>query len=243
VSASAITVHLPGDADPGAVQSAWYADRPAEAFAALNPTGEGVTVDSRTVRVNIDGLESNVGPEVRVQFPHGLVTAAPPPWQANADRADVLTQAVAPIGTFLALLLTVAILAGGGAFLLWLWFTNGRDPAIGAVPPRLEQPPSDLPAPLAGTLVDEIAGAKEVVAALVDMGDRGLLQLTDMQNPQLVGSTSHVRVILRAPLEDARLRGYEKALLAALFGRSPTVPAEMLLSTVKQHFPDLLPPH
>lgn len=198
VGPSTVTVHLPDDVDTSAVQSAWYAYRPTGAFGALNPTATGRVADSRTVRFEPGPLDANAGAEVRVQFPHGLLTAAPPPWQVSADRADAIAQSLAPIGTFLALLLTLAIAAGGGGFLFWLWFSNGRDPSIGAVPRRLEQPPSDLPAPVAGTLVDEVAGAKEVVAALVDMADRGLIQLTDIQNPQLVGSGTDARISLLA---------------------------------------------
>jgi hypothetical protein len=241
ISRSTITVHLPGDADTSTIQSAWYAYRASGSVGGLNPTATGVVSDSRTVRFNIDRLEPNVGAEVRVQFPHGLLTATPPAWQVSADRADALAQTVAPIATFLSLLLTIGILGGGGAFVFWLWFTNGRDPAVGAVPPRLDQPPSDLPAPVAGTLVDEVASEREVVAALVDMADRGLLDLTDVHNPQLVGSATDVRINLRAALDDARLRGYERALLGALFGPSPAVPSEVLLSSVKQRFQAAIP--
>jgi hypothetical protein len=241
VGASIITVHLPGDVDTTAVQSAWYAYRSTQSFGALNPTGSGAAVDSRTVRLELTQLDANVGAEVRVQFPHGLLTAAPPPWQVSADRADAIAQSLAPIGTFLGLLLTIAIAGGGGAFLFWLWFSNGRDPAIGAVPRRLEQPPSYLPAPVVGTLVDEVAGAKEVVAALVDMADRGLIQLTDIQNPHLVGSGTDVRITLQAGMNDTRLRAYERALMEALFGLSPEVPSEVLLSNAKQRFQAAIP--
>ena len=241
VGASTITVHVPGDADSGALQSAWYAYRPTPSSGALSPTGSGSAIDSRTVRFALDRLAANVGAEVRVQFPHGLVSASPPAWQVSADRADAIAQSLAPIGTFLALLLTVAIVGGGGAFLLWLWLSNGRDPTVGAVPRRLEQPPSDLPAPLAGTLIDEVASTKEVVATLVDLADRGVIQLNDIQNPQLVGSGTDVRVSLHAPLTDDRLRLYERTLLEALFGLSPEVPSDVLLSNAKQRFQASIP--
>jgi hypothetical protein len=241
VGASTITVHLPGDVDINAVQSAWYAYRPSGSIGALSPSASGVTTDPRTVVFTIDRLDANVGAEVRVQFPHGLLNAAPPPWQVDADRADVIAQSLGPIGTFVALLLTIAIAGAGGAFLLWLWYSNGRDPSVGAVPPQLEQPPSDLPAPVAGTLVDEVASEREVVAALVDMADRGLIQMTDIQNAQLVGSGTDVRITLQAGLADSRLRPYEQALLEALFGPSPTVPSEVLLSSAKQRFQAAIP--
>ena len=42
--------------------------------------------------------------------------------------------------------------------------------------------------------------------------------------------------LLDAALDDSRLRGYERTLLGALFGLTPSVPAEVLLSSVKQQF-------
>ena len=45
-----------------------------------------------------------------------------------------------------------------------------------------------------------------------------------------------MRINLRVALDDARLRSYERALLGALFGPSPAVPSEVLLSGVKQRF-------
>jgi hypothetical protein len=65
--------------------------------------------------------------------------------------------------------------------------------------------------------------------------------MRDEQNPTLVGSHADVRITLEAPLDDARLRGYERALLAGLFGPRPSVPAEALLSNVKQQFQAAIP--
>ena len=106
---------------------------------------------------------------------------------------------------------------------------------------ELQEPPSELPAPLAGTLIDEVASEREVVAALVDLGDRGILRLADEQNSALAGSQSDVRIKLETSLDDERLRGYERALLMALFGPKPSVPAEILLSGVKQQFTSSIP--
>ena len=207
---------------------------------ALPAVADGRQSDPRTVQFALGILPVRQGAEVRVQFPHGAISGPPPAWQAQADRADWLVQTVAPIGDFVSLLLTIGVLAGGGVFLFFLWFSNGRDPAVGSVPRRLEEPPSSLPAPVAGTLVDERASEKDAVAALVDLADRGIVRLVDEHNPQLVGSSSDVRITLEAPLDDARLRSYERVLLAALFGLA-TVPAEVLLSNAKQQFQSSIP--
>ncbi|HET6320294.1 MAG TPA: DUF2207 domain-containing protein, partial [Chloroflexota bacterium] len=155
VAASTVTVHVPADVPSSELRTSFYRytqDQLSQLWA-LPSSGSGSQVDARTVQFNVGQLPSGTGAEVRVQFPHGIVPPVPPPWQAEADRAEQLRQVAAPIAAFLSLLFTVLRLAGGGAALFLLWYTRGRDPARGAVPPRLDQPPSDLPAPLAGTLV------------------------------------------------------------------------------------------
>jgi hypothetical protein len=241
IASSTVTVHLPADVTASALKSAWYESPVNGVIGALPAVADGRPLDPRTVQFVVGQLPARQGAEVRVQFPHGAISAAPPAWQAQADRADWLVQTVAPIGDFVALLLTLAALAGGGVFLFFLWFSSGRDPATSSVPRRLEEPPSSLPAPLAGTLVDEHASEKEAVAALVDLADRGIVHLVDERNPQLIGASSDVRITLEAPLDDARLRGYERVLLGALFGPSATMPAEVLLSNVKQQFQSSIP--
>jgi uncharacterized membrane protein YgcG len=225
----------------GEVKSAWYRCPAAGIVGALSPIAQGAQADVRTVQFTLAPLAPREGAEIRVQFPHGLLSATAPAWQAGADRADWLVQSVAPIGDFVALLLTLGILGAGGALLALVWVSSGRDPGIGSVPPRLQEPPSSLPAPLAGTLVDEVASERAAVATLVDLADRGVLHLNDEQNPQLVGSQSDVRLTLHAALDDQHLRGYERALLGALFGLTPSVPTEVLLSNVKQQFQSSIP--
>ena len=241
IAAAVVTVDLPADVSTNAVQSAWYAYSAGGSIGALAQSGVGSQTDARTIQFNLGQLTSRQGAEVRVQFPHGLIQATPPAWQAQADRADWLQQNVAPIGTFLSLLLTLGILGGGGGVLILLWLSAGRDPPVGAVPRRLESPPSDLPAPIAGTLVDEVASQREAVSALVDLGERGLVQLADEDNPRLVGSHQDVRVTLMVPLVDPRLRAYERVLLVGLFGDSPTIPAQVLLSEAKAQFASAIP--
>jgi len=151
VSASSVTVHLPADVDPSSLITSYSRYTTRSSQYALPSNGTGQAVDARTVRFDTGALDSGVGIETRVQFPHGIVSASPPPWQAAADRADWVQQSLAPIGNFLALLVALAVLAMGGLALFLVWFTQGRDPSPGVVPAVLEEPPSNLPAPLAGT--------------------------------------------------------------------------------------------
>src|SRR5262249_22918629 len=159
--------------------------------------GTGTVVDGQTVHFDTGQLATGVGVETRVQFPPSLVTASPPAWQAAADRADWVQQSLAPILNFVALLLSIGLLAGGGGLLFSPWYPAGRDPQVGAVPALLDSPPSDLPAPLAGPLVDEVADVQDAVATLVDLGERGFLQLGFEPSADGLAGGQDVRISLK----------------------------------------------
>src|SRR5262249_58351088 len=105
-------------------------------------------------------------------------------------------------------------------------------PAVGLVPPRLDQPPSDLPAPLAGTLVDGSADLQDAIATLVDLADRGVLTLHEADND--------VRVTLHRPVDDSALRPYERVLLQAVFEPRATQ-GDVMLSTARARFASAVP--
>lgn len=217
VLASVVTVRLPADVPPDGLKSALYRAQVGDTFGARPAIGSGTRADARTVRFEVGALPPRTGAEVRVQFPPGLVAGPAPAWQAEADRQDSISQTVAPIGGFVSLLVTALVLAGGGGLLLFLWLTRGRDPGVGRVAPVLDRPPSNLPAPLAGTLVDEVADARDAVATLVDLAQRGVVTLTDVRNPELVGSQQDVQIERHDGPAADRLRRYERTLLDVLF--------------------------
>jgi uncharacterized protein (TIGR04222 family) len=235
VDTSSVTVRLPAAADPNQLKSALYFPKPKDTIGALPAAGTGQIVDDQTVHFAPGQLAPYVGAEVRVQFPHGMVTTSPPPWQAEADNAARMRQTVAPIAGFLSLLVGLGLLAGGGVTLFVLWFTRGRDPNVGTVPPIIEAPPSDLPAPLAGTLVDEVADVQDAVATLVDLAQRGFLTLADGADGR------DVEVTLTASVDDERLRRYERVLLNAIFGPKSVSGQTMALSQVRASFGAAIP--
>src|SRR3954468_7411644 len=168
VRAASVTVHTPG----AAARAAAYPERRNVAISPLDP---------RTMSFTTANLPAHSGLDVRVQFPHGLVSAQPPAWQAEADRADWLNQNLRPALNFILLLLGLLIPVASLVALGALWMVRGRDPGVKAGAPVLDTPPSDLPAPLVGTLLDEHADEHDVVAALVDLANRGVLRIAPIQ--------------------------------------------------------------
>lgn len=217
VRQATITVRFPQDAPADQVR------------AETNPesgAGEGRLVDPRTVVFETQNLPAERYVDIRVQFPHGMVTASPPPWQKEADQQDVYDQNTRPIVDFLLLLVGLAIPLAGLAVILMTWYTRGRDPVVSGVPPELDQPPSDLPPGLVGTLVDEQADMQDVLATLLDLARRDVLRIEEKTDPTLVGSSRDFTVTQIDP-QPSGLSEYERTVLTSLLpgGTATTISA------------------
>ena len=154
--------------------------------------------------------------EVRVQFTHGVVAGAAAPWQATAEKNETISRwrAVANI-FFMLLAFMLAILAPVGVYLIWyIW---GRDPRPQIAPSYLPEPPSDLPPGMAGTLIDEKADTKDVLATIVDLARRGYLHIQELGEDDDSGYSSRDFLYTKLRDPDDNLREYEAYLLRKLF--------------------------
>jgi uncharacterized protein (TIGR04222 family) len=126
---------------------------------------------------------------------------------------------------FLGLALLIAI--GGGLAVLTVWWTRGRDPEIGPVPDFIVTPPAELSPAVVGALVDEHVDQRDIVATLVDLGRRGILQI----DPETHGD---FRVTLLQDYPDGS--PFERALLETFFGSDLRANREVALSAAKAAF-------
>lgn len=151
---------------------------------------------------------------VRVQWPSGLVAGQPASWQVGMDRQDQIE----PIANLGVLALTIFVLVVGLLGLYLLWYRKGRDAPVKLPAEWIPEPPSDLPAGMVGTLVDERADTKDVIATLVDLARRGVLAIQEESQPGLFGIGKTQEFTYH--LENAALpmRPYEKLLVDKLFG-------------------------
>jgi len=152
--------------------------------------------------------------EVRVQFPHGVVEGAPPSWQAAEDRRAEWGPVVGVVSGGLALLL----LLGGPVGVYLLWYTRGRDRPSGVVPEYITEPPSDLPAALVGTLVDEKAELKDVIAGILDLARRGALRMEEQTKDTSSGFGRSKEFVFHLQDADKAVYAHEKRLIKRLFG-------------------------
>ena len=127
----------------------------------------------------------------------------------------------------------------GGPVLLYLWwYRKGRDPAVGLVADYLPEPPSDLPAGMVGTLIDESADMQDILATVLDLARRGALEIEETQEPGFLGiGTISDFVYRRKSGFSETLRPYEDTLLDNMFKSGK----EVKLSDLKNKFYTAVP--
>ena len=205
--AATVTVHLPADVDQARLQ-----------LDSRGATARREVVDARTVRFSAAPVAVGKGLEVKVGFPHGLVSAAPPPWQAQFEQQEQdrqRQQAYRDLANVLLGAFGLLVLIGGGIGLYLLWYLRGRDRYTGLVAEYLKEPPADCGPGPAGTLLDERADLQDVLATLLDLANRGVLRITEAPAP---GAYWSGRDYLIEKLDaDQQLTTYERTLVDTLF--------------------------
>jgi uncharacterized membrane protein len=198
---STVTVRLPANSDADKVQG--YGAR-------YDVQGGG---ERTVVFTTKEPIDSGAEFEVRVQFPHGVISGQAPPWQQAFDAQREYDETVKPRNNLTALVGSLLMLLGGPALALVLWVTRGRDPNVGLVAEYLDTPP-DIPPGVAGTLIDENAEMRDVVATLADLGKRGVIVMEE-KNVDRWGADDWI--IKRGPnFVGAPLRPFEQRIVQGL---------------------------
>jgi uncharacterized membrane protein YgcG len=215
VRSSRVLVHLPAMLSDSELRIASY-----------GASAQISRPDPSTVSFTASDIQPGQGLEIRVQFPHGLVSGSPPPWQAEADRQAALEPYIA-LANLMLLLLGVLIGLGSIGSVFLLWFTHGRDrPAI--VPATIiKDPPDDSPPALVGTLMDESLDIRDVVATLIDLARRGALSIEHLGQDWIFYKGD----------ESAATHPFEKLMLMQLFGGAKS----RRLSSQKEQFYAAMP--
>jgi uncharacterized membrane protein YgcG len=212
-----------------------YADR--NGFPVQNSTGtvrlpNGATADNAEAygaRADVKGLNESVVVatalepiqsgnifEVRVQFPHGIITGSPAPWQQAFDEQRAYDEQTKPAVNLVTLLIAALVAFGGPALAIVLYNTKGRDPNVGLVAEYLNEPPAIEPG-LAGTLLDEKADMQDVIATLVDLARRGVLTMREAPSSEMGGLiTTNNWVFSQGDKFDQPLKPFEKQLVAGM---------------------------
>ncbi len=177
--------------------------------------------------------------EVGVRFPHGFVPDDIPPWQAEYEREQTWNDRGRPLLNLGLGLLSMTLLVGGAGGVYLLWLTRGRDPAVGPVPDFLTEPPSDLPPGVVGTLVDEKVDLQDIIATVVDLARRGVIEMEETESQVLGIRLGRGFVFRKKQAPDVVLLKYEGKLLDALFGGREEVGLEDLQEKFYSAIPGL----
>jgi len=183
--------------------------------------------------------------EVVAEWNHGVVAGTAPAWQQQAD-AEALVKAReeewrnrwGPVFT-LGFASLGGLLAIGGSLGLYLfWYRKGRDAPVGLVADYLPEAPSDLPAPVAGTLIDESADIEDILATVLDLARQGYIEIEEQRKPGFAGIGSSTDFVYRKTGKTGTLRSYEQTVMDKMFGKKRT---EVELSDLKNKFYDVIP--
>lgn len=228
IESASVTVALPPGAqflrnpDSAGVEAAW----------GLSPDGSSVTyIASRP-------LSPSDTFEIGVEFTHGIIPAAPPRWQAAQDQAEAYELGVKPYVDLGLGVLAAALFLGGPALILLLWYLRGRDPQVGPVPEYVEAPPDGLPPGILGTLIDERADMRDVVATMIDLARKGYLSIEETERTGILSLGEKDFVFRRSDKPDADLEPVEREVLSGIFRRNKQ---EVRLNDLRNRFYQQLP--
>jgi hypothetical protein len=225
VSEASFTIELPTAVDLAMV----VLDGPGSRDPAEHST------DGQIFTWSVSDLESGDSLEGRLEFP-AIVEATAPSWQEADDEQRLREQdresrdALLTLMMFGAGLLTVT---AGGVGLLGFWYTQGRDPGVGAVASYLSEPPDDLPPGAAGALVDETVNEHDIVSTMVDLGRRGVIKITETTEEGLFGGRGFKIQLLEHKEE---LRPFETAFVKAIMGADAKPGSSVDLGAAKSRF-------
>ena len=189
--------------------------------------------DATTILFNASDLEEGDAFEARAEFP-AMTSATAPAWQAADDSEREREERLAPLKALANIVFLgagLAMLVGGPVGVYMLWQAKGKDPEVVLPLDVLREPPDDLPPGAVGVLVDLKADDHDVIATIVDLGERGVLHIEESSS-NVLGITFGRDWTIRRTGTKHGLRDYEKQTLDAVFGTKD----EVTLSKIRERF-------
>lgn len=209
LSAAHVVIHLPQAAPRNAIQTDSSLISVADVIMKLG-TSE-ISADGRTVTFDGGPFPANMGWDLHLSFPHGLVNAPPPVWQVTEDAQRPLIDPGQAVTGVLTLLLAIVVGLG-----IYKWASIRPMPTAGQT--LLQAPPENLAPGAAGSLLQGTANDRAVLATLMDLARRGIIKMTQGKSNAVgrPGDTDYVFELAQPPANNA-LAPYEKFLLEHVF--------------------------
>lgn len=229
VQAATVTINLPQPVTQDQLSLAWYARG--------NYPVTYNLVSPAQIQYTASNIQQGDALEARIEYPR-MTAATVPAWQRADDAQRAREARIAkfrPIASAIMLAVGLLLLVGGPILLLIAWYTRGRDTPVALPIDLLKAPPDNLPPGAVGTLLDERANDRDVIATIADLGNRNVvtIQETERKNDLLGLVTGRDFIFRKNPnLDEAALAPFEKKLLATIFGAKD----EAQLSNIKTRF-------
>jgi hypothetical protein len=169
--------------------------------------------------ISTGSLSASESMEIGIEFTHGVVPDRSPSWQAAQDLEEDFELNVKPVVDLGLGLLGGVLALGGPAGIYYMWYTRGRDPKVGLVPEYIEEPPDDLPPGVLGTLLDEKADMRDVIATVIDLARKGAISIEETETKGFLGLGSSDFVFKRQPNGPADLNAVEAEVMKGIFRR------------------------
>ncbi|MCK6577679.1 MAG: DUF2207 domain-containing protein [Anaerolineae bacterium] len=155
--------------------------------------------------------------DIRVQYPHHP-DARQAGWQSGFDSQRAFEENTLPLLNVAGIVISILIGLGSLLGIFLLYNTRGRDPEIGPVPEYLTEPPSDLRPAVVGSLIDERADPRDVIATFVDLAQRGFLVIEEEKREGLFGLGGGSQFTFkRTDKNFDSLEAWERALVQGMF--------------------------
>ena len=125
--------------------------------------------------------------------------------------------------------------------MLWLWYTRGRDPDVGAIAVQYE-PPDGLTPGEVGTLVDSRATMRDITATLVDLAVHGYIVIEERDQAHLLGLYSQKEYVFHANKKSSELgalKPHELIFFAGLFDNGDQVTLSALQNKFYKNLPGI----
>jgi uncharacterized membrane protein YgcG len=197
-----------------------------------------VAVNGSTVTAPaVNGVDGDEGFSVRVQYPHNPRAVAPS-WQAEFDARRAFEENVQPLYNLGLPVLALLLSLGGSLFVVLRYLSRGRDPEVTTVIPEyLAEPPSDLSPGVVGTLLDERADVRDVIAVVMDLARRGYIVIEETRESGFLGIVTSNFTFKRTDKSLDGLRRFEQLLVQRIFD----VKLERTLESLRNRFYTAIP--
>ena len=177
--------------------------------------------EGNQVKFVANNIAANEPLKISVTFPHGVIEGSPPRWQQEVDTFAFWTPTLGWGSVILGLLFLVF---GPLAVYGWWYMRIRVSPGhAGKIPKYIKTPPTDLSPAVAGTLLDGKVNPRHIMATLLDMAQRGILNIDS--NTRDEGSflpdekvEEEENFNLYGIAQDKATRPYEANLYGKIFG-------------------------